>query len=131
MQSFVIVLLKTILSHVTSLITQTASQNSLQGGFYTQDLATGNNGNRPEQSVLDDLDQSAVIDLSNAELNDIRVQEILAKSVSGILILLLKWFKVSRRSCLNFTVRRLIFHFQTCSNSNIFLSYYLIRTIFP
>jgi hypothetical protein len=88
------VLLKVILSNVTALITQMNGQNGLQSGFQFQegqngdskmDLANGANGGRADtqQTSTDDLDTS-------------RTQEITAKAVSGILIMLLKWFKVSR-----------------------------------
>ncbi len=92
-------LLKVILSHVTTLIAQSASQTALQSGFHPQDLAAGNNANKPEHSAPEIANPLIVMNLSDEELDNIRMQEILAKSVSGILILLLKWFKLSRKYC--------------------------------
>ncbi|KAF2097517.1 N1221-domain-containing protein [Rhizodiscina lignyota] len=93
LQSVVMVFLRVILSNVTALITQMNGQNGLQSGFQFQegqngdsskgDLANGTNGAHAAQpSSMDELDTS-------------RSHEITAKAVSGILIMLLKWFKIS------------------------------------
>ena len=87
----VMVLLKVILANVSTLIIQANGSN---GAGY-QDTQNGGppnrsdghetqNGRYGESNSIDDLDM-------------VRGQEILAKAVSGILILLLKWFKVSRK----------------------------------
>jgi hypothetical protein len=96
MQSFVIVLLKVVLSNVTALITQMNGQNGGQSGFPSQDPQSGTSATRPDGNTS--LESSAAHGpmLSKEELDAARTQEINAKSVSGILILLLKWFKVSR-----------------------------------
>ncbi|KAF1811150.1 N1221-domain-containing protein [Eremomyces bilateralis CBS 781.70] len=79
LQSLVMVLLKVILTNVTALITQVNGQNGMENG-------TVANGLHPDTASS-----------SNEELDAVRSQEITAKAVSGILILLLKWFKVSRK----------------------------------
>lgn len=89
----IIVLIKAILAHVTALVTQANGSNGLQSGFQFQETensapsgkadANGANGQQSHGAALDELDS-------------MRTQEILDKAVSGILILLLKWFKVSR-----------------------------------
>ena len=38
-----------------------------------------------------------VVDLAIENLNDIRTRELSAKAVSGILLIMLKWFKISRK----------------------------------
>lgn len=38
-------------------------------------------------------------DLAVEELNAVRSREIISKAVSGVLLILLKWFKLSRESC--------------------------------
>ena len=38
------------------------------------------------------------IDLIVEELNAVRSREIISKAVSGVLLILLKWYKVSRKS---------------------------------
>ena len=92
-----IVLLKVILSHVTALITQLNSQNGLQSGFQPQDPQSGVSANKADGNGGPDSSQLYRSNLSNEELDAVRTQEIIAKGVSGILILLLKWFKVSRK----------------------------------
>ena len=88
----IIVLIKGILAHVTALVTQSTAANGLQSGFQYQDqngaATNGNtNGVNGHSSPVS----------TNEELDTMRTQEILDKAVSGILILMLKWFKVSRK----------------------------------
>ncbi|KAF2454439.1 hypothetical protein BDY21DRAFT_352876 [Lineolata rhizophorae] len=92
LQSVVIVLLKVVLSNVTSLITQANGSNGLQGPFQFHD---GQNGNLSRQDSNLNGNHPDIPSPSTEELDAMRSQEILAKAVSGILILLLKWFKVS------------------------------------
>ena len=89
----IIVLIKAILSHVTALVTQANGVNGLQGGFQYQDNQNGNtrsdaNGANGHNGTM----------ATNEELDAMRMQEVLDKAVSGILVLVLKWFKVSRKS---------------------------------
>ncbi|KIV98580.1 hypothetical protein, variant [Verruconis gallopava] len=93
LQSIVMVMMKTILSNVTSLITQAAGQASVQGGFLFQDNGNGTAENRPNGTYLDP--QQDIAKLGQDELDKMRGEEISAKAVTGLLLLLLKWFKVS------------------------------------
>lgn len=94
LQSVVIVLIKAILSHVTALVTQANGQNGLQSGFQFQENQNGNGSAKLDSNGVNGHDNSS----SNEELDAMRTQEIMDKAVSGVLILLLKWFKVSRKS---------------------------------
>ncbi|KAF2397055.1 N1221-domain-containing protein [Trichodelitschia bisporula] len=87
LQSIVMVLLKTILANVTALITQANGQNG-SGGFHFEGAAKPEN-NGGSGANLD------TAHISTEELDGMRSQEITAKAVSGMLIVLLKWFKVS------------------------------------
>lgn len=99
LQSVVIVLLKAILQNVTAIIAQGVSQQhpglanrgqngnmNGQPGAHRQDGANGgaNSPPAPEPSI-EDIDAS-------------RTREITAKAATGIILLMLKWFKVSRKS---------------------------------
>lgn len=88
----IIVLIKAILSHVTALVTQANGVNGLQGGFQYQDNQNGNG-----RSETNGANGHSATVTTNEELDAMRMQEILDKAVSGILILVLKWFKVSRK----------------------------------
>ncbi|KAJ4289825.1 Factor arrest protein 11 [Kalmusia sp. IMI 367209] len=91
LQSVVIVLIKAILSHVTALVTQANGVNGLQSGFQYQDNQNGI-GVRPETNGVNGHNGTIA---TNEELDTMRIQEVLDKAVSGILLLILKWFKVS------------------------------------
>ena len=93
LQSIVIVLIKAILSHVTALVTQANGSNGLQSGFQFQENQNGTSSGRLDTNGVNGHNGSVT---TNEELDVIRTQEVLDKAVSGILILLLKWFKVSR-----------------------------------
>lgn len=111
LQSVVIVLLKVVLANVTALVTQMNGngQNGTSFGFAGQEngdtngqsktKANINAGRQPNGSVNehgeggDDNHALAV-----EELNSLRLREVSSKAVSGVLLLLLKWFKISRRS---------------------------------
>ncbi|KAL1601441.1 Factor arrest protein 11 [Paraconiothyrium brasiliense] len=88
LQSVVIVLIKAILSHVTALVTQANGVNGLQSGFQYQDNQNG----RPETNGVNGHNGTVA---TNEELDAMRTQEVLDKAVSGTLMLILKWFKVS------------------------------------
>ncbi|OBT92702.1 Factor arrest protein 11 [Pseudogymnoascus verrucosus] len=106
MQSLVIVLLKAVLANVTALITQPITgqpqqQNGLQPGFQSESnlrnnaagqrrLAHAQEAQNPSQPAVFD-----VRDLPIEDLEALRQREITLKAVSGILLVLLKWFKVS------------------------------------
>lgn len=88
-----IVLLKAVLANVTALVTQSAYPPS------SQEPADRNNGTNyrrgnnplPAQPTM----QFDVKSLPRAELQELRNSEISSKAVSGILLILLKWFKIS------------------------------------
>ncbi|KAF2202306.1 hypothetical protein GQ43DRAFT_369455 [Delitschia confertaspora ATCC 74209] len=93
LQSMVIVLIKAILSHVTALVTQQATApNGLQNGFQYQE---NQNGNAPGNPNANGVNGPNATVSTNEQIDGMRTQEINDKAVSGILILLLKWFKVS------------------------------------
>ncbi|RDW89121.1 putative HAM-2 [Coleophoma cylindrospora] len=91
LQSLVIVLLKSILANVTALITQPMANQ--QGGMGRPNGAGQNRQQNPADIPLPNPVDPA--DLSPEEIEAIRSREITAKAVSGILLILLKWFKVS------------------------------------
>jgi len=111
LQSVVIVLLKVVLANVTALVTQTNGngQNSTPFGFPGQENGETNGqaktkgninpGRQPNGKVVDhDGNGDEALDCAVEELNALRLREISSKAVSGVLLLLLKWFKISRRS---------------------------------
>jgi hypothetical protein len=85
-------MIKVILAHVTALVTQANGASSLQSGFQYQENENGQGGNGAGMNGANGQKTA-----TNEELDAIRTQEILDKAVCGMLILLLKWFKVSRR----------------------------------
>lgn len=92
LQSLIIVLIKAILAHVTALVTQSSGANGLQSSFQFQENQNGT-ASRPDMEGSNGHSTSSVA--TNEELDAIRTQEILDKAVTGTLILILKWFKVS------------------------------------
>jgi hypothetical protein len=92
LQSVVIVLLKAVLANVTALLMQPMQlppQSALQA-----------NGAGPQRRPPEPMNPTApvpveVSELSNEDLNALRTREITGKAVSGIILILLKWFKVS------------------------------------
>ena len=115
------VLLKRILENVAALIAQSASHNGGHGAFPFQDGQNGVNGVHPNGEEHNPF-QPDTGTSSIAEIDAVRSHEITAKAVSGILILLLKWFKVSRMYFLgiDYVCANL---WQIFSNSNISRSY--------
>ena len=93
LQSLIIVLIKAILAHVTALVTQSSGANSLQSGFQFQDNQNGTTAGRPDTNGVNGHSKTIA---TNEELDAMRTQEVLDKAVTGTLILMLKWFKVSR-----------------------------------
>ncbi|KKY25423.1 putative required for hyphal anastomosis [Diplodia seriata] len=92
LQSLVIVLLRTFLSHLATLALQNSSPNAMSGGGF-QDNSNSNPGNKSDGGL-----NGTLPDISNIPLEDLdrmRMEEIQDKAASGILILLLKWFKLS------------------------------------
>lgn len=91
----IIVLIKAILAHVTALVTQSSGANGLQSGFQFQENQNGTTAGRPDVNGINGYSATVA---TNEELDAMRTQEVLDKAVSGTLILILKWFKVSRKS---------------------------------
>ncbi|KAF2855232.1 protein required for hyphal anastomosis [Plenodomus tracheiphilus IPT5] len=91
LQSLIIVLIKAVLAHVTALVTQSSNTNGLQSGFQFQENPNGA-ATRPEMNGINGHSTTVA---TNEELDAMRTQEVLDKAVTGTLILLLKWFKVS------------------------------------
>lgn len=92
LQSLVIVLIKAILAHVTALVTQSSGANGLQSGFQYNDNVNGMSAQRPETNGVNGHSNTPA---TNEELDAMRTQEVLDKAVTGTLMLILKWFKVS------------------------------------
>ncbi|KAG9242309.1 pheromone-dependent cell cycle arrest protein-like protein Far11 [Calycina marina] len=100
-QSLVIVLLKAVLANVTALITQPTGgqQGGLPSYRSEPNLRAGGVGqpmNRQQDPANIPLPNTVEpTDLPIEEVEALRSREIIAKAVSGILLILLKWFKVS------------------------------------
>jgi hypothetical protein len=92
MQSLIIVLIKAVLAHVTALVTQSSGANGLQSGFQFQENQNGTTSGRPD---VNGVNGHSIHVATNEELDAMRTQEVLDKAVTGTLVLLLKWFKVS------------------------------------
>lgn len=92
LQSLIIVLIKAILAHVTALVTQSSGANGLQSGFQYNDNVNGMPAQRPETNGVNGHSNTPA---TNEELDAMRTQEVLDKAVTGALMLILKWFKVS------------------------------------
>ncbi|CAK1361200.1 Striatin-interacting protein 1 [Cercospora beticola] len=92
LQSVVIVLLKAVLQNVTDLVTKGNGQNGLQAGIQFNDT-NGVNGTKTGENGINGHTDG--IENTMEELDKQRSQEIAAKALSAILLLLLKWFKVS------------------------------------
>jgi hypothetical protein len=86
------VFVRTILTNLTTLITQSNGQNGAHSTFVDSNQnGTTTNGIDPSSLLLE------MLNLPLEELDGIRTQEITAKAASGLIILMLKWFKVSRK----------------------------------
>jgi hypothetical protein len=97
----VIVLLKAVLANVTALITHPIGgqpQSGLAPAYRSEvNLRNGGPGQRAQDPANIPLPNTIdPADLPVEEVEAYRSREITAKAVSGILLLLLKWFKVSR-----------------------------------
>ncbi|KAJ9641820.1 Factor arrest protein 11 [Coniosporium tulheliwenetii] len=95
LQSVVIVLMRIILAHVTRLFTENGQmngQNGLQSNFQFQENLNGNGAGKPE---MNGAGSSPIdVDTAMAKVDAVRQEEIMMKAVTGIMVLLLKWFKV-------------------------------------
>ena len=80
LQSVVIVSLKAVLKHVTDLVTLNGLRNS-----YANSLS----------ETVEPLNNRGPLDSTLEQVDTMRMQEVTNKALTGSLILLLKWFKVS------------------------------------
>jgi hypothetical protein len=95
------VLLKAVLANVTALITLPMGQSQGLAPAFRSELNLRNGvpaQGRAQDPALVPLPTHSVdpVDLPIDEIEAMRSREITAKAVSGILLILLKWFKVSR-----------------------------------
>ncbi|KAH6715055.1 pheromone-dependent cell cycle arrest protein-like protein Far11 [Leptodontidium sp. MPI-SDFR-AT-0119] len=100
LQSLVIVLLKAVLANVTALITQPVGQQQGLQPAFRSDVNLRGNGPQGQNRQQDpaSIPLPTTVDPSELPIEEIealRSREITAKAVSGILLMLLKWFKVS------------------------------------
>ncbi|MCJ1312057.1 Factor arrest protein 11 [Agyrium rufum] len=107
LQSFVIVLLKVFLSHVTKLAAAPANESMVNADAQQSVDGSNNSINRkPELNV--DIAEEIGISTENASakddnpseqglqrLNALRVREITSRAIAGVLLTLLRWFKLS------------------------------------
>ncbi len=99
--SLVVVLLKAILFNVTALLTQPNSgmnaglQSAHQSEFNLRSGVPAMQRQKPAQGGGEQQYENFVRDLPIDEVEALRQREISLKAVSGILLTLLKWFKVS------------------------------------
>ena len=108
LQSVVIVLLKVVLANVTALATPNGNQNGITPFFPTAEGKSDGNLDKPK-SNLNLIEQINGIGNENlleeaetgysalGDLNAVRLREITSKAIAGILLMLLKWFKLSRK----------------------------------
>jgi hypothetical protein len=96
LQSMTMVVVRTILSNLTTLMTQSTLQTAQNGvsSTFTNGTQPGNGVSGADPISAPFFDNS---NLSLDEIDSIRTQEITAKAASGLLLLLMKWFKVSRK----------------------------------
>ncbi|KAL3422395.1 transmembrane hyphal anastomosis protein ham2 far11 [Phlyctema vagabunda] len=96
LQSLVIVLLKAILANVTALLSQPMGQPGGIGSAYRSE--TNLRAAQGQSRAQDPAHVPLPNDFANIPVEEVeatRSREITAKAVSGILLILLKWFKVS------------------------------------
>lgn len=104
LQSLVIVLLKAVLANVTALITNPVGAQPLGGlapGFRSESNLRANGAatqSRPDPVNVPLPNPVEPIDMPIEDVEALRSREITAKAVSAILLVILKWFKVSRNS---------------------------------
>lgn len=96
------VLWRILLGNVSALVAQNG-QNGLQNGYPEDGDAAGKKRTNPNSSAhLNGMVNGQLADNEDGtdpvveELNGIRSREITSKAVSGTLLILLKWFKLSR-----------------------------------
>ena len=108
------VLWRVLFSNVSALAAQNGPNGLPNGVSFSEDGApdtqakkktnpsSSSNTNGMANGQLSDGEDGA--DPAVEELNSIRSREITSKAVSGVLLMLLKWFKLSRMSCYNLPI---------------------------
>lgn len=100
LQSIVIVLLKAILQNVTAIIAQgVAQQHPGLANRGPNGNVNGQPGNR-QDGPNGGVNSPPAPEPSIEDIDASRTREITAKAATGIILLILKWFKVSRKSLL-------------------------------
>ncbi|OAQ63390.1 pheromone-dependent cell cycle arrest protein Far11 [Pochonia chlamydosporia 170] len=96
LQSLVIVLLRPILVNVTAIVTQQAGQmpNGMAGRGNNPGMNGGPSGPRPPE-VPGQIAAQEEPEPSPEEVDAVRTREITSKAMTGILVLLLKWLRIS------------------------------------
>ncbi len=96
LQSLVIVLLKAIIAIASNLVTPGANGQQQAAGGQNNGRANGNAARGQNgANGLNKVDAHSPLD---GEADEPRNREIAAKAVTGIMVLLLKWLKLSRMS---------------------------------
>ncbi|PHH84780.1 hypothetical protein CDD83_1404 [Cordyceps sp. RAO-2017] len=99
LQSLVIVLLRPILVNVTAIVTQQAAQMSNGMVGRSNNVGMNGGGGGPAMQKVPDMagqmPRTEEPELSPEEIDAARTREITAKAMTGILLLLLKWLRVS------------------------------------
>ena len=112
LQSLVMVLLKVVLANVTALVTQSGQPEGVNGVGPEQTNGDGQSqGPSKDQSgrpgpaaaaaaaasgEAGESEEDKRPALSHEEVDAMRMREVTSKAVSGVLLLLLRWFKISR-----------------------------------
>ncbi|KHN94137.1 Protein required for hyphal anastomosis (HAM-2) [Metarhizium album ARSEF 1941] len=96
LQSLVIVLLRPILVNVTAIVAQQAGQmpNGMAGRGNNPGMNGGPGGPRPPEGPGQTASQEEP-EPSPEEVDAVRTREITSKAMTGILVLLLKWLRIS------------------------------------
>ena len=101
------VLWRALFSNVSALVAQNG-QNGMPNG-----ISFGEDGDAPGKKRTNPNSSANINAMANGqmpdnddgmdpiieELNAVRSREIISKAVSGVLLILLKWYKLSRKSC--------------------------------
>ena len=92
------------LFHIVSILVRKKGPNGPSNGADDNGDGGGRRKTNPNSSEkLSALMNGLVVDTEDTSdpavenLNEVRMREIVAKAISGIILIMLKWFKVSRR----------------------------------
>lgn len=104
LQSLAIVFWKVIVANVSTLVSPANGPNRIPSSFsFVEDNADAQGKRRSNINPVNGLangqaseSPEGAADIAAEELNAVRAREITSKAVSGVLLMLLKWFKISR-----------------------------------